>query len=124
MAVTSYVSMLRGKRQLAGLLVAVVSAATLAFIPFATPGLAAPLEPSACPASAPDEAAAGRAAKDCSGRVEVVSARGEKTQVFANANGSFTRVEAAVVQRVRGVDGRGRSPTRRCGGQLTGATCP
>ncbi len=42
--------------------------------------------------------------------MEVAGARGEKTQVFANANGTFTQVTAAVTQRVRGGDGVWRAP--------------
>ncbi|SBT53105.1 LamG-like jellyroll fold domain-containing protein [Micromonospora auratinigra] len=63
-----------------------------------------------CPDSAPDETAAVRAAAACHGQVEVASARGEKVQVLANPNGSFTARSAAVVQRVRDARGRWVAP--------------
>lgn len=67
----------------------------------APPEAAAAVPAVACPASKPDEAAAHAAAVQCTGRVEIESARTEKGQLFANADGSRTSVEAAYVQRVR-----------------------
>ena len=63
-----------------------------------------------CPAAANDETAAVRAAAACHGRVEVLADRDEKTQVFANANGSFTAESAALVQRVHDSAGRWVKP--------------
>ncbi|MEU8815428.1 hypothetical protein [Actinoplanes sp. NPDC048796] len=61
--------------------------------------------PVKCPGTAPTEAAAAKAAVACHGRVEVASARDERTQVFANATGSFTSQTAVEVQRVRNAAG-------------------
>jgi hypothetical protein len=63
-----------------------------------------------CPATAKDEMAAVHAAAACRGRVEILADRNEKTQVFANANGSFTAQSAAVVQRVHDSTGHWVKP--------------
>ncbi|MEV0430126.1 carboxypeptidase regulatory-like domain-containing protein [Micromonospora sp. NPDC050495] len=75
------------------------------------PAVAAAASPAAkCPDTATDETAAARAAAACHGQVEVAAARGEKLQVFANPNGSFTTRAAAAVQRVRKTAGRWVKP--------------
>src|SRR5689334_10243022 len=66
-----------------------------------TPSAAVAAPAAKCPDGAADEVAAARAAAACHDRVEVLSARGEKTLVYANANGSFTAETSALVQRVR-----------------------
>jgi hypothetical protein len=71
--------------------------------------VAAP-KPAKCQATANDEASAERAAAACHGRVEVMADRDEKTQVFANANGSFTVQAAAVTQRVHNAAGQWVKP--------------
>ncbi|WP_433056594.1 LamG-like jellyroll fold domain-containing protein [Dactylosporangium sp. CS-033363] len=51
-----------------------------------------------------------RQAAACKGRVEVLSGRTERAQVFANPNGTFTSSEAIVVQRVRTASGGWTAP--------------
>lgn len=99
----------RRARSVLSLLVAVLLPTTSAVVLSGShPGMA---EPAAnCPRGADDEASALRAATACRGRVEVVAARDEKTQVFANANGTFTAESSAVVQRVRDAGGRWVKP--------------
>jgi Concanavalin A-like lectin/glucanases superfamily/Carboxypeptidase regulatory-like domain len=65
-----------------------------------------------------------QAAAECQGRVEVLAARDEKTQVFANANGSFTAETSAVVQRVRAAGGRWVKPDPTLRRDLTGRIAP
>ena len=92
-----------GRRFLAFFAIWLLFAALVLALPQSV-GRAAPAA-AKCPATVLDEAAASRAAAGCHGRVEVGSARSEKSQVFANANGSFTATSAAVAQRVRRADG-------------------
>ena len=110
-----WVERARFRVQAAGL--AALVGLTGAVFAVAGPAVAAP--PPECPTSAADEAAASRAAQDCHGRVEVTSARDERTQVFANASGSLTAETAAVVQRVRDSGNRWVKPdaTLRADGQ-------
>ncbi|WP_426513946.1 LamG-like jellyroll fold domain-containing protein [Dactylosporangium sp. McL0621] len=77
--------------------------------PFAGPAAAAP-KPVACPGTANDAASAQQQAAVCKGRVEVLSGRTERAQVFANPNGTFTSSEAMVVQRVRTANGGWTAP--------------
>jgi hypothetical protein len=58
-----------------------------------------------CPIFRLDETSALAAADDCGGRVEVVGARTETGQVFANADGTLTVEEYAYPQRARRADG-------------------
>ena len=62
-------------------------------------------KPSGCPEIRLDERSALAAAGDCGGRVEVIGARTETGQVFANADGTLTVEEYAHPQRVRRADG-------------------
>ena len=68
-----------------------------------SPARAAPPPP--CPAAAADEVAARSAARSCHGRVEILSARTEYAQSYANPDGSTTLETAVVPQRVRKADG-------------------
>ena len=61
--------------------------------------------PVSCPSSVADVASAVRTAKSCAGRVEVLSARSQTRQVFANPDGSSTVEESVVPARVRRRDG-------------------
>ncbi|MEU7876543.1 hypothetical protein AB0B76_58785, partial [Dactylosporangium sp. NPDC049140] len=94
-----------------GLLAALLGlvVALLVVPPFAGPASAAP-KPVTCPATANDAASAKRQAAACKGRVEVLSGRTERAQVFANPNGTFTSSEAIVVQRVRTASGGWTAP--------------
>lgn len=56
----------------------------------AAPAAAAPVQQPTCPQGAPTAAAATAAARACGHRVESSAERTEHTQVFANADGSFT----------------------------------
>ncbi|XVV10938.1 LamG-like jellyroll fold domain-containing protein [Actinoplanes sp. CA-131856] len=56
------------------------------------------------------EAAAVQAALACHGRVEVLSERDERTQVFANSTGTFTSQTGIEVQRVRDAAGAWVAP--------------
>ncbi|MFY1651831.1 LamG domain-containing protein [Solwaraspora sp. WMMB762] len=58
-----------------------------------------------CAATAPDETAAVAAAAECGRQVEVLDARTEYSQVFADPTGTRTLVSAAAPQRVRRDDG-------------------
>src|SRR6185437_14611783 len=104
------ISRLRVTAVLTGLTMTV--AAVLVPLVSAGPGSRAAAAPAGdgCPVSVADAVAAARAAAGCRGRVEVASARSEKTQVFANANGTFTQMTAAVTQRVRTADGAWTRP--------------
>ncbi|WIM97336.1 LamG domain-containing protein [Actinoplanes oblitus] len=66
---------------------------------------AAPKGPAAAPASAPSEASAVQAAKKYGKRVEVMSARTESSQIFAEPTGRLVYEATAVPQRVKNADG-------------------
>jgi hypothetical protein len=59
----------------------------------------------ACSAGVADRAAAAAKARACGARVEVLSRRSERDQVFANPNGTYTLETSAVPRRVRRGDG-------------------
>src|SRR5262245_17585008 len=59
----------------------------------------------ACAADKPDAASAFATARACGSRVEVLAARSEYTQGFANPDGTSTLVSTAVPARVHRVDG-------------------
>ncbi|GAA3743659.1 LamG domain-containing protein [Micromonospora maritima] len=65
------------------------------------PGHAAAAPASECRAEAPAETDALSVARACRERVEVVSRRSERSQTFANPDGSLTSVISPVPQRVR-----------------------
>jgi hypothetical protein len=85
-------------------LVAALAAAGLAVVG-GSPAWAA-----ACPASAGSVAAALTAALQCHDTVEATALRTERSQTFANANGSWTVQQFAAVQRVHGRDGSWVTP--------------
>jgi hypothetical protein len=58
-----------------------------------------------CPASASDAVAAVSAARACGGRVEVLGERSERSQTFANADGSMVLETSAVPLRLKRPDG-------------------
>ncbi len=84
------------RRRSATLLVATVVATALVGFAVQEPAPAAP-PPERCPTSQDTAAGASASAAGCHGRVELASARTERGQVFANADGSFTSVRAARV---------------------------
>jgi hypothetical protein len=61
--------------------------------------------PPPCPSDRPDESSAFAAAQGCGGRVEVLSARTEAGQFFANPDGTSTVEQYAYPQRVQRADG-------------------
>jgi hypothetical protein len=80
-------------------------AGTLVAVPAGISGQPAQAaEAPACSATAAEQSAAARLAKACGTRVEVLSARTETTQVFANPDGSGVIEEYAYPQRVRRPD--------------------
>lgn len=97
------------RRQIAGVLATVMTATNLVLLTTSSAAQAAPPKP-ACPQTQPTAAAAAAAAASCGGRVEVAAARTERSQVFANHNGSFTSTQAARTQRVRRPDGTWVAP--------------
>lgn len=86
----------RGSWHRSGMVALLVAAltATLLIVP-PGPTAAADVTPAAaatepCPPSRPDKISAGLAARLCGGRVEILDARTETTQVWAEADGSLT----------------------------------
>jgi hypothetical protein len=61
-------------------------------------------QPPACPLTSADQATALAAARTCGGRVEVMAARTEKVQIFAEPTGLLTLEATAVPVRVRKPD--------------------
>ena len=85
----------------AGLGLATVVAAAWWVAAAPTPATAVPV----CPAAAPDADSAAQLAAACGQRVEVLSGRGESTQLFANPDGTSLFTSSAIPVRVHRADG-------------------